>query len=286
MSTSRCCICGTVKNCAPYLERVLHNMERVGSLFVDYVLLIAYDISHDDSLGILQRYQASHPGRMHILINTDPLSPVRTANLAKARNRCLQTIRESPVYASWEYFVMMDCDDVCATPLHLRTLATKLLRRDWDALTFHRHPYYDLWALSIGPYQGHYGLFPGGHRKWYKYVTQQLRATPWKELVPCRSAFNGFAIYRAPLFLDCVYDGKLYLERIPACTHRAAGPLRRDLTAERGDCEHRAFHEEAIRKHGARIRISPQVLFPSAQASVSQGRGFGDKKTHGLAFLT
>ena len=27
------------------------------------------------------------------------------------------------------------------------------------------------------------------------------------------------------------------------------------------DCEHRAFHMEAINKNGARIRISPEILF-------------------------
>jgi glycosyltransferase involved in cell wall biosynthesis len=257
-------------------------MENIGTLFANYVIVIAYDVSHDDSLRILQRYQATHPGRMHIHINTDPLSPIRTANIAKARNQCLQTIRDSPLYASWEYFVMMDCDDVCDTPLHLRTLATKLWRQDWDALSFNRYPYYDLWALSIGPYQGHYGLFYGGHAKWYKYIMQQLRDTPPRGLIPCRSAFNGFAIYRTHKFIDCSYDGKLHIERIPACTHRAAGPLRLELAKERGDCEHRAFHEEAIRKHGARIRISPQLLFSSSrsvtEAVARDARGTVDKK--------
>ena len=27
------------------------------------------------------------------------------------------------------------------------------------------------------------------------------------------------------------------------------------------DCEHRAFHVEAINKNGARIRISPEIVF-------------------------
>jgi hypothetical protein len=29
----KCCICGTVKNCGPYLEKVLKNIETIGKIF-------------------------------------------------------------------------------------------------------------------------------------------------------------------------------------------------------------------------------------------------------------
>ena len=31
-----CCICGTVKNCGPYLSKVLDNMAKIGSIFEEY----------------------------------------------------------------------------------------------------------------------------------------------------------------------------------------------------------------------------------------------------------
>ena len=35
-----CCICGPVKNCGPYLRKVFDNIEKIGSLFDDYKILI------------------------------------------------------------------------------------------------------------------------------------------------------------------------------------------------------------------------------------------------------
>ena len=38
-----CCICGPVKNCAPYLNKNLENIEKICSLFDDYKIVIYYD---------------------------------------------------------------------------------------------------------------------------------------------------------------------------------------------------------------------------------------------------
>ena len=48
-----CCICGPVKNCGSYLNKVLENIEKIGSLFNDYTILIYYDQSTDNTLQIL-----------------------------------------------------------------------------------------------------------------------------------------------------------------------------------------------------------------------------------------
>ena len=39
-----CCICGPVKNCGPYLTKVFENIEKIGSLFDDYKILIFYSL--------------------------------------------------------------------------------------------------------------------------------------------------------------------------------------------------------------------------------------------------
>ena len=52
-----CCICGPVKNCGPYLRKVLENIEKIGSLFDDYSIIIYYDNSTDNTLEILKEYQ-------------------------------------------------------------------------------------------------------------------------------------------------------------------------------------------------------------------------------------
>lgn len=35
----KCCICGPVKNCELFLDKVLKNIEKIGSLFEDYEIL-------------------------------------------------------------------------------------------------------------------------------------------------------------------------------------------------------------------------------------------------------
>ena len=52
-----CCICGPVKNCGPYLNKIFENIERIGSLFDDYKIIIYYDASTDNTLDILKEYQ-------------------------------------------------------------------------------------------------------------------------------------------------------------------------------------------------------------------------------------
>jgi glycosyltransferase involved in cell wall biosynthesis len=56
-----CCICGPVKNCGPYLQKVLENMAKIGSLFEDYQIIIYYDKSCDNTLDILKGYQQKNP---------------------------------------------------------------------------------------------------------------------------------------------------------------------------------------------------------------------------------
>ena len=56
MIKGKCCICGTVKNCGPFLEKVFKNIETIGKIFDDYRVIMAYDNSTDNSLKILQDY--------------------------------------------------------------------------------------------------------------------------------------------------------------------------------------------------------------------------------------
>ena len=36
MIKGKCCICGTVKNCGPFLEKIFKNIEAIGNIFEDY----------------------------------------------------------------------------------------------------------------------------------------------------------------------------------------------------------------------------------------------------------
>ena len=268
----RVCICGTVKNCGAYLENVLQNMYRIGSLFESFVIFLYYDDSQDETWTILEAHKATHPN-LFVHRNTTFRSPFRTHRIAHGRNTCLDFIRAN--YPTHEYFIMMDCDNPCSETVHTDVLAKYLGRADWDALTFRKEPYYDIWALSLSPYNVSFVHFPNYVHvlnTMTNYVEKRLNELKEGELLECNSAFNGFAIYRTALFLKGRYDGSLRMDLIPKRLQRETFAANGSpimfipcgwLDIREEDCEHRSFHMAAVAR-GCRIRIAPDILFEGA----------------------
>ena len=261
MISGKCCICGTVKNCGPYLNKVFQNIETIGKIFDDYRIIIAYDHSNDNSLEILQDYQLKN-NKFILHIENKPPTPYRTHNIARARNKCLDVIRN--IFNDYEYFIMIDCDDVCSKPVNIEYILYYLsINTDWDALSFNKEPYYDTWALSKFPYVCSNMHFknPEGYGKFIENIIQK---TQKKTLIPCLSAFNGVAIYRTNKFINYYYDPTPRLDLIPKHliekNIELCGPMYLQGKAAIVDCEHRSFHLMAI-NNGARIRIAPEIIF-------------------------
>ena len=257
----KCCIAGTVRTCGKYLLKIFNNMEKIGSLFEDYVIILYYDNSADNTLKILKEYQIKNP-KLILYINDAPLLQHRTHRIALGRNKCLEIMRRN--YSDYEYFIMMDCDDRCAFNIKLKLLNAYLLRNDWDSLSFN-HPsgYYDSWALSIRPYMlsCHHFKDPSAG---VKLVNNLIKKTSKYGLIKCWSAFNGFAIYRASKFVNCIYSGAFNLNYIPAKLIKETIMFSGNMGSNKQyheDCEHRFFHINAILKNNAKIRISPACLF-------------------------
>lgn len=271
----KCCICGPVKNCGVYLDKVLSNIEKIGSLFDDYKILVYYDMSSDNSLSKLMNYQKKNP-RLIVHINQKPTSPYRTHRLAIARNHCLEYVKQHK--DEYPMFIMMDFDDVNAKNLRIDVLKKYLNEnaKDFDAISFNTSPmYYDIWALSIYPYCFSYNHFPNSQIHNYSfiqnYVEEKLNQLKPGELLPCISSFNGFSLYKTEKFVDCKYDGRVRFDLLPKkhlLAHMIASKSDRMVFPDFGhvkalyeDCEHRAFHMEAINKQNAKIMISPEKLF-------------------------
>ena len=156
-----CCICGTVRNCAPYLKKVFENIEKIGTLFNDYAIVLYYDESTDDTLNILKEYQNKN-AKLIFYENKTLISRFRTHRLAVGRNYCLDYVRKNRNH--FPYFIMMDMDDVNCKDINLNVLKAALIRYDWDGLSFNTYPkYYDIWALSIKPYYFSYIHFRQSH---------------------------------------------------------------------------------------------------------------------------
>jgi glycosyltransferase involved in cell wall biosynthesis len=266
-----CCICGPVKNCGPYLKKVLQNIEKMGSLFDNYKIILYYDHSTDNTLQILKEYQQTNP-KMMFYVNKKPISRFRTHNIAIARNYCLHFVKKNK--EKFPFFIMMDLDDVNCKEVKIDILRKYLKREDWDALSFNTSPkYYDIWGLSIYPYCFSYNHFENNVKNYniiQNYVTSLLSKLPNGKLLPCISSFNGFSIYRTNMFLKTYYDGRIRKDLIPQqnmVAHMKAANSRLvykkyvTVDGRYEDCEHRAFHIQARQKSGAKIMISPEVLF-------------------------
>lgn len=255
----KCCICGTVKNCEKYLDKIFSNMEIIGSLFDDYRIILYYDHSDDNTLNKMKEYKNN---KFIFYVNKGITLPYRTHRIALGRNTCLNMIREQ--FYDYEYFIMMDCDNICSRDMNIKLLEDYIKNNnEWDSLSFN-YPdgYYDSWALSKIPYvlSCHHFKDSG---KGIKYITDIIKNYPKNKLIKCISAFNGFAIYKTNKFLNCNYDGNFRLDYIPSnliqTNIKYAGQI--NLSQNKEDCEHRFFHFSAFLKNGARIRISPNCFF-------------------------
>ena len=233
---------------------------------------VDYDKSTDNTLDILKKYQKTN-SKMFFYVNQNILSPFRTHNLAIARNFCLNYVKQN--IEKYPFFIMMDCDNVNCKEVNTDILKKYLYTNNWDGLSFNTTPkYYDIWALSIYPFCFSYNHFENNLKFHYviqNYIDSLLKkASQENRLVKCISSFNGFSIYRTNKFLNTYYDGKIRLDLIPNANLNAHKNVAKSklifkkydtLDGHYEDCEHRYFHIQASKNSGARIMISPEVLF-------------------------
>ena len=275
---TKCIVGACVRNCMPYLPETLQNIKRLESLFDEIYVVVAFDQSDDHSLDVLREHKPLF-AHLDILVNPYPLSPMRTQRIADARNAILEYTDAVLSLDEYPFLIMMDMDDVCVAPLRVETIDRYIDRTDWDALSFNRAHYYDIWALSVDPYLVSCWHLSGDHNtsieiigRIQTHMVERLRETPPDDLVEVYSAFAGLAIYRRAQFRECLYATDFPLNILTPEQFRqtqktmAEWPFPNinvfDYTGIiRGDCEHRAFHFEAIAKHGAKIRVSPHTVF-------------------------
>jgi len=275
-------IVGCAKNCGPYIVPVFENIAKIRVFFDNVRVVISLGYSDDDTLTAINHMRAKYPNlSITILYNpNNEVSAIRTERIAMNRNTLLQYIRDTRNDSAvvWTHMIMMDMDNVSSSPIDTEVFR-QTLRDDanWDAVSFNGPVYYDIWALSYKPYTVSCWNWGPDSRNVVNFmirdIQERLRSLPEGELFACDSAFGGFAIYKLNKFLDCSYS---YLtkpfEEIDRDDVEHSVRFFRAIFNNPNtniyylncmqDCEHRSFHEEARIKNGARIRITPKMLFP------------------------
>ena len=124
---------------------------------------------------------------------------------------------------------------------------------------------------------------PEAFYKQSDFIKKIIKECPKDQFIPVYSAFNGFAIYRSKVYLDCVYDGTNRTDLIPPYLLTKQEEILGKSTpyywsmpgakligahtdevipiAPEQDCEHRSFHLYGFFIKGARNVISTDIIF-------------------------
>jgi hypothetical protein len=199
--------------------------------------------------------------RVHVILEKFE-HPIRTVRLAYGRNLLLQVIHNRVTQLNDQrkiYLISMDFDDVNTSPFQLEAFENAFRNQIfWDAISFNRKFYYDIWSLRYERFDVNVWNF-GSHSKTLRDlitadIVTMLDTKNDSHLYPVLSAFNGFAIYKYQVVDSCYYNGTNEEVFAPYTSYN----ISRKSIYE--DCEHVAFHKCMIRKNNARIRISSKYL--------------------------
>jgi len=263
------------------LPDVLSNIVTLSrsNLFDKLTVVAFYDASADKSYSILDSFKKRHlPENIETVIITNNkkelrmnlgnasrvMDTSRTMRIAHARNEILNYMRLARMRGDTsQYFIMMDSNEyACVGQINIDTLRNALQRsNEWDSISFDREAgYYDYWALSFDPH-----IYSFYHVEKKTEVLNEMvtsfavklnESRETHNLIPVYSAFNGFAMYKTHMFLNCSYSSFIHIHLFPK--NLLPVKLRNYF---KNDCEHRKFHLEAIKKNGAKIMVSPLSIF-------------------------
>lgn len=212
---------GCARDCAPFLDGVLRNIETFASIYDSFEVIIVENDSADDTRLRLQEFAASR-GNVR-LIEADGLEerhPKRGDRLAVARNLYMDAVRED-YYSDCDDLVVIDFDDVNCEPID--GAAFEAARR-WLWQEPNRRGvfansapfYYDLWPLRhptwcpddcwerVRKTQRALGLDEAVRRF---VASRQIPIAPDTPPIMVDSAFGGLGIYRREATLGATYIG-------------------------------------------------------------------------------
>ena len=251
MEDYRICILGACRNGEPFLPQVLSNLDTISSWFKDCRIVIYENDSVDRTNELLMEWATQTKDNVvrHVIkeSNLNSRFQDRTVRLAYIRNTLLRHIPPD-----FDYFMMVDLDDVFAHPVEKKSFDSCFEMKDaWDIVTANGHEgYYDIWSLRLPGVidfdcwfrygelmaSGKYTSKEAQQEAVYKY-TGYMNAIKWPIYVD--GAFNVGMISKVSIIQPCckysgVYDGRSCVEHFP--------------------------FQKCLRSHGVRILYNPNFL--------------------------
>lgn len=143
---------GVARDCEPYLDKVLDNIQRLSSMFHESAFVFVENDSSDGTKRALSDW-GKNKKNFH-LINLDGLGriPVRTLRLEMARNVYLEFVKNDPGFSDYDYFCVVDMDDVNSMPIQESAFeaAINFMEETPNCAGVFANQigiYYDVWAL-------------------------------------------------------------------------------------------------------------------------------------------
>jgi hypothetical protein len=258
MNSISLCILACGRNIEPYIEKVLENFSTIQSWCKETKIVIFENDSEDKTAEILQGWSN---GTTKILLTEENLItriPIREYRLAYIRNRLLETIP-----STYDYFMMVDIDDVFIHPVKKESFESCFTLSDWDIITANSYEkYYDIYALRI-PNIIDYNC--------WKKIEECIHIYKW---IPANAIerhvtyFENFmSNIQTPLYVESAFNiailGKV--QSIHPCCKYASGTtfiqkkqlfgiMKKSFPIH--ECEHILFHK-CIRSHGGKILFNP-----------------------------
>ena len=219
MAQSNVAICGLVRDCEQNLGGLIPRVEKLGSAFGSYRVVVVENDSTDQTGQVVRKWSLQNPRVETIqfcyLPTNHPVRRIETGRdnsaggwfgreridrIAFARNRYLDAIAADP---SLDYVIIIDLD---IRSFSLSGVAHSFGRaREWDIATANGKRYSKRHPLRLSVYWDAYAYEPRSGFISGKQTLNQIRSCQLDvakelrdgQLLPARSAFGGLGIYRA-----------------------------------------------------------------------------------------
>jgi hypothetical protein len=263
METNPILITGIVKDVATTLMSDIERLSMAFSRFSEISWFLVESNSTDKSLEILSKLSLEMSNFHYVSIEPrkDPKKS-RTEDLAEARNRYVEEVKQNPQFSSLEYVVISDFNNLNRSLSKPAVDSCFEAEVDWDVCCANQSgKYYDIWALRHPLWSPNDCWDSHAFFRKHTFVpetslriavnSRMLRIKKSSDWIEVDSAFGGLAIYKKSVILNAFYQG---------------------LTAnQKPICEHVPFNLQ-IRQQGGRIFINPKFInFRSTDHSKRSG---------------